>query len=146
MNDLREIISNSTVLEVIAKKYIFGNEIIPELTSKIIEGGRAVEPFYVTLSLPNNLPEADKKYHFKMPFSRAFRNFNLVWKHASEELNIRHYISRQEAMGTDNESIGFEQWVKARLEVREQLYNLMDEYAKDRKIIEQEIKDRESEL
>ena len=146
MRLLREVISSSTALKYINLAYIHDEplyDIINDLTFDIIQGGFVRKPFYIPITLPEELPDADKEYHFKMPFSRAFRNFNLMWNHAAKELGLLGVGARKEI---NNEIIYWNDWKILGLEVEEELYKLMDKYIEDREKIEQEIKDRESEL
>ena len=139
---LRDTVSSSDALTFIKSIYNFDNETIGDLTSRIIYGGYVDEP--IRVDLPKELPEADKEYHFKMPFSRAFRNFNLLWKHVAKELGL--HDEGLNFIEIDNLRFDWNDWKILGLEIEEKLYKLMDKYIANRKNIEQEIKNRESEL
>ena len=141
MGLLRNLLSSSTALEFIKKIYNFDNDVIDDFTFTIIHGGYVgyVQPF----ELSERLPDADKEYHFKMPFSRAFRNFNLFWNKIAGQLGL---FDEEGFVEVDNLRIDENDWKTLELEVNEELYKLMDKYSQDREKIEQEIKERESEL
>ena len=146
---LRNLISSSDALTFIKRIYNFDNDVIDDFTFSIIHGGYVSYASHITPSfverfeLPERLPDADKEYHFKMPFSRAFRNFNLFWNKIAGQLGL---FDEGGFIELDNLRIDRHDWRILELEVNEELYKLMDKYSEDRKKIEQEIKDRESEL
>jgi hypothetical protein len=144
MTRLRNVISSSNALTFIKRIFNFGNAVIDDFTFTIIHGGYVghIKRF----ELPENLPDADKEYHFKMPFSRAFRNFNLFWNEVAEQLGLLDFDDEVRGfIEIDNLRIDWNDWKILGLEVEEELFKLMDKYSEDRKKIEQEIKDRESE-